>query len=64
MIASFTPRQVEAMRYGFAVAMARDANGEKVPENEQCVNLGEKGCTTRAAENGWCPACWSAIDPS
>lgn len=37
---------------------------EHVPEAERCVNEGAEGCTQRADESGWCPACWSTIAPA
>lgn len=32
---------------------------EVVEEMDRCVNEGAEGCTVRADESGWCPACWS-----
>lgn len=37
---------------------------ERVPAEDRCVNEGAEGCTRRAGANGWCPECWSTIEPA
>lgn len=34
-----------------------------VPEWQRCVNEGAEGCSVLADDRGWCPDCWSTIEP-
>lgn len=57
------PWDGEAMHEG----MRRWLSGvrrEVPPEMDRCVNEGAEGCTERADESGWCPACWATIVPA
>lgn len=64
MLASWSPAQVEAMRWGAERNAARKAAGipfEVVAEEDRCVNFGEAHCLGRSEANGWCTGCWERL---